>query len=127
MRVFPYCVSGFPLTHFALGKGAEVCIIAPEMRWNISMKQPIQQRAKKVMAARGFGGLSEMVATLVREEFERRGMTLPDPGAATLSLREDAAAARVVAAAAEDAAEALRPPTPIAKAKYHISRRSKRP
>lgn len=54
------------------------------MRKNISLTQPVEDRAAAIMEARGFNGLSDMIATLVREEYERRHP--PQIGGA---LRED--------------------------------------
>jgi hypothetical protein len=74
-------------------------------RKNVSLTKPIDARAEKIITTRGFTGLSDMIAVLVREEFERRGLTLPDD-----ELRETSApykAAKPVAdysaSSAEDA------------------------
>lgn len=45
-------------------------------RKNISLTKPIDERAAKLIEARGFTGLSDLIAVLVREEFERRGLTI---------------------------------------------------
>lgn len=41
-------------------------------RKNISLTEPIDARAQEIIRRRGFTGLSDMIATLVREEYERR-------------------------------------------------------
>ncbi len=41
-------------------------------RKNISISDPVEQRAKEVMKARGIVGLSSLMDVLIREEFERR-------------------------------------------------------
>jgi len=41
-------------------------------RKNISLSEPIEERAQQLIKARGFSGLSDMLATLIREEYERR-------------------------------------------------------
>ena len=41
-------------------------------RINISLSDKIEQRAKEVIEARGFSGLSDLLAVLIREEYERR-------------------------------------------------------
>ena len=54
------------------------CVIKAHMsRKNISLSDKIEDRAKKLIAKRGFDGLSDMIAVLVREEFERRGLDEP--------------------------------------------------
>jgi hypothetical protein len=42
-------------------------------RKNISLPEAINDRAKELIAARGFSGLSDLIAVLIREEYERRG------------------------------------------------------
>lgn len=42
------------------------------MRKNISISDPIEKRAEELIRARGFSGLSDLIATLIREEWERR-------------------------------------------------------
>ena len=41
-------------------------------RKNISLSEQIEQRAQAVIESRGFSGLSDLIAVLVREEYERR-------------------------------------------------------
>lgn len=47
-------------------------------RKNVSLTKPIDERAAAIIHARGFTGLSDMIAVLVREEFERRQMKLEE-------------------------------------------------
>lgn len=42
------------------------------MRKNISLSAQVEERAKAIIEARGFDGLSDLIAALVREEYERR-------------------------------------------------------
>jgi hypothetical protein len=42
------------------------------MRKNISLSQQVEERAKAIIEARGFDGLSDLLAALIREEYERR-------------------------------------------------------
>jgi hypothetical protein len=42
------------------------------MRKNISVHQQIDERANKIIERRGFSGLSDLIAALIREEYERR-------------------------------------------------------
>lgn len=42
------------------------------MRKNVSLTAPIEERAKEIIRLRGFTGLSNMIAVLVREEYERK-------------------------------------------------------
>lgn len=42
------------------------------MRKNVSLTPPIELRAEEIIKRRGFTGLSDMIAVLVREEYERR-------------------------------------------------------
>lgn len=57
-------------------------------RKNISLTEPIEERANEVIRERGFTGLSDMIAVLVREEFERRGLVLKDAPSSTLEEAE---------------------------------------
>lgn len=41
-------------------------------RKNISLTDPIEERALAIISKRGFTGLSDMIAVLVREEYERK-------------------------------------------------------
>jgi hypothetical protein len=51
------------------------------MRKNISLSSQVEERAKAIIKARGFDGLSDLIAALVREEFERRHPPTIVPGA----------------------------------------------
>lgn len=42
------------------------------MRKNISFSPKIEERAQAIIRERGFDGLSDLFAALVREEYERR-------------------------------------------------------
>jgi hypothetical protein len=50
------------------------------MRKNISLSHSIEERAKRIIEARGFTGLSDLVAALIREEYERRNPPVVQPG-----------------------------------------------
>jgi hypothetical protein len=41
-------------------------------RKNISLSKEVKKRADAIIKARGFSGLSDLIQTLIREEFERR-------------------------------------------------------
>jgi hypothetical protein len=41
-------------------------------RKNISLHSEVEKRAKDIIKARGFAGLSDLLAALIREEHERR-------------------------------------------------------
>lgn len=41
-------------------------------RKNISLNEVMEERAQALIRARGFSGLSDLLATLIREEYERR-------------------------------------------------------
>jgi hypothetical protein len=41
-------------------------------RRNVSLSAQVEARAEQIIKARGFDGLSDMVQTLIREEYERR-------------------------------------------------------
>lgn len=43
-------------------------------RKNISLSNSIEGRAAAIIKKRGMDGLSDLIAVLVREEFERRGL-----------------------------------------------------
>ena len=43
-------------------------------RKNISLHEEIDRRAEQLILKRGFAGLSDLIAVLVREEWERRGL-----------------------------------------------------
>ena len=42
-------------------------------RKNISLHEQIEERANQIIVRRGMAGLSDLIAVLVREEYERRG------------------------------------------------------
>lgn len=49
-------------------------------RKQISLSEQIEARADDIILARGFDGLSDLLATLIREEWERRHtVTIPTP------------------------------------------------
>lgn len=73
-------------------------------RKNVSITKPIDERVNALIKERGFRGLSDMIATLVREEFDRRGMSLNEdatPYKANSTAELEAEAARQVKAAGE--------------------------
>lgn len=41
-------------------------------RINISLSEEVEARAQKIIDARGFSGLSDLLQALIREEYERR-------------------------------------------------------
>jgi hypothetical protein len=71
-------------------------------RKNISLHDEIDRRAEVIIAKRGFAGLSDMIAVLVREEYERRGFEAGElketPIIAAQQAANDKAAANVVKA-----------------------------
>jgi Arc/MetJ-type ribon-helix-helix transcriptional regulator len=49
-------------------------------RKNVSLSPQIEARASELIQARAFQGMSELIAALIREEYERRHPpTVPDP------------------------------------------------
>jgi hypothetical protein len=48
-------------------------------RKNVSLSLPIEARAQELIRARGFQGMSDLLATLIREEYERRQPPELDP------------------------------------------------
>lgn len=97
-------------------------------RKNIHLTDPIEARAAEIIRERGFSGLSDMLATLIREEYERRRPPAlkevpPEYGPVTPSTSEAAAphhAAKIAVAAAGKISYGAKPqsaPTPKLKAK----------
>jgi hypothetical protein len=69
-------------------------------RKQISLTDPVEERAKSIINRRGFNGLSDMIATLVREEYERRGLapaSLKDAPASSTPAQQEAEAPIVAA------------------------------
>lgn len=70
-------------------------------RKNISLHEEIDRRAEAIIAARGFAGLSDLIAGLIREEYERRGLDKPEtlrdgPVSAAQQAENDRRAAEIV-------------------------------
>lgn len=94
-------------------------------RKNISLSEPIQKRAKAIIFERGFNGLSDLIGTLIREDFERRfgPVKLSEIG---VSSATGAKVATDFVAALVAGAEATKPPAQAQAAKRPPARRSKK-
>ena len=104
-------------------------------RKNISLHEQIEERADKIIAKRGMAGLSDLIAVLVREEYERRGLDnshpideLHDSPSSNLVVAASSPEALAIVDAASGKLSLLKPvpPAPVRPPKP-LTYREKRP